>query len=144
MKIKLNAFIDLLPELARQVKASVQQELEQIAPQILETVQNKIGAYQEGWEPLADATQKEREEHGYSPDNPLLRTGNLRNSYSTHVNENQIIIGSFDPDAEYMEIGTTSIPPRPILLPAIHETLPAATQVLGAVVVKALSDKVKD
>lgn len=142
MKIQLAAFIELLPSLEKQAREAIQRELVAIAPQIVETAQNKIGAYQDGWAPLAQSTINERTHLGYSPDEPLLRTGDLRNSYEAIVSENHIVVGNYDPKAEYVEIGTATIPPRPVTLPAVYESLEQLQKSLGAAVVASLSDEV--
>lgn len=60
------------------------------------------------------------------PDNPLLRTGALRDSISFTVQRRAAIIGSASPVAHYQEFGTRStaqhisIPPRPFIGPAVY------------------------
>ena len=52
---------------------------------------------------------------------PLLRTGGLRDSISTHVEGAEATVGSVSPIALYQEQGTEHIPPRPFLGPAAFE-----------------------
>jgi hypothetical protein len=66
-------------------------------------------------------------ELGFSPpDNPLLRTGALRDSIDFTVEHRAAIIGSPDPVARYQEFGTQNtprhiaIPPRPFIGPAVY------------------------
>lgn len=58
--------------------------------------------------PLADATQVERARSGYSPDETLLRSGELRDSYHwAHVSPRKTLIGSGEEKAVWHEFGTT-------------------------------------
>ena len=57
---------------------------------------------------------------GFHPNEPLLRTGELRDSISTTapVDEGRAVcgyVGSKNPIAKYQELGTPRIPPRPFL-----------------------------
>ena len=81
-----------------------------------------IGEYQMGiggfpdWAPLAARTREEKIRKGYSPpDNPLLRTGQLRASIRFTVQGRSAIIGTDDPVGRYQEFGTARIPPRPFV-----------------------------
>jgi hypothetical protein len=142
MKISLKDFLTVLPTLEKQMHAAIQAELVAIAPQIVETAQTKIGVYQDGWPPLASSTQKDRENLGFSPDDPLLRSGDLRNSYNAIVTDHHITVGSSDTKAEYVEIGTATIPPRPVTLPSVYENLDELKEKLGQATVQGLSNKV--
>ncbi|TAL01842.1 MAG: hypothetical protein EPO08_09130 [Rhodospirillaceae bacterium] len=109
-----------------------------------EIARDKIGEYQgaigsfPAWAPLATSTVEEKTRLGYAPpDNPLLRTGELRDSIGTSV-ERAVptasvvaIVGSTSPIARYQEIGTTYIPPRPFIGPAMLEAEPAIADGLG-------------
>lgn len=50
------------------------------AQQIAASVKSKFGGYQPGWAPLKDATKAERVRKGYTPDDPLFRSGALRDA----------------------------------------------------------------
>jgi HK97 gp10 family phage protein len=85
----------------------------------------KFGEYQAGWAPLARTTVTEKERLGFSPpDNPLLRTGEIRESIGVTVSPPAVTIGSADPIARYLEVGTSRMPPRPFLGPAMIEARP--------------------
>jgi hypothetical protein len=80
-----------------------------------------IGTYDAGdWPQLLAATQRERERLGYPPNEPLLRSGELRDSIvSTILIEGHLgEIGSDDPVARWMEMGTGTVPPRSFLMTA--------------------------
>lgn len=78
--------------------------------------QAKIGHYQgavgdlPAWAPLSPATQADRIAKGYTPDDPLLRTGALRDAIEVRpIGDDEILVGVFDPEMETiaaaMELG---------------------------------------
>jgi len=82
-----------------------------------------IGTYRDGynWPQLADSTQEERARLGYPPNEPLLRTGELRDSIKHTVESADLgFVGTNDAVAKYQEFGTSKIPPRPFLGGALH------------------------
>jgi hypothetical protein len=111
--------------------------LETIGVTVENAAKDKIGDYQaeagpfEAWAPLTEGTQDERERKGYAPDEPLLRTGELRASITHRVEPPVVEIGSDDPIAEYQELGTKNIPPRSFLGGAAFEQAPKLTAELG-------------
>jgi HK97 gp10 family phage protein len=70
---------------------------------------------------------------------PALRTGELRASIGAHVEDvpGGVVarIGSTSDVAVYQEHGTTKMPPRPFLAPAIKELGPAINEEIAAAVV---------
>lgn len=78
-----------------------------------------IGTYDYGWPQLAESTQKDREAKGFSANDPLLRTGEMRDSIEHRVGlefGNVVgIVGTDNPIAKYQELGTAKIPPRSFL-----------------------------
>lgn len=86
-------------------------------------VREKFGHYQEAegpfprWAPLTDATMAEREREGYPPNEPLLRSGTLRDSYETDAGHMWAGVGSALPQAEGHELGIPSrgVPARSTL-----------------------------
>jgi hypothetical protein len=82
-----------------------------------------IGSYKNpAWPQLAESTQADRERQGFPADEPLLRTGELRDSIGAFVEMHgaggRAVVGSNDPVAEWQELGTSRIPPRSFLLAA--------------------------
>lgn len=124
-------------ELARQIRMlpiAVAAAGETIGEAAAEIARDKIGHYQprgafRAWAPLAESTVEQKTQAGYAPpDNPLLRTGEMRDSISGRVTMkgigkalSVIEVGSTDPVALYQEMGTDTIPPRPFIRPAIVE-----------------------
>ena len=95
---------------------------------LVSSARSLIGTEDEAWPPLADATVEEKQRLGYvgqvSETDPRLRTGQLRDSIEaksrvTTPGRGSVDIGSDDPIAEYQEMGTRTIPPRPFLSTAV-------------------------
>lgn len=106
--------------------------------------QERIGHYQAGWDLLQPATvaQKIRMEiapGGDGGDNPLLRTGDMRDSIAAESTDAGFVVGSAADVLAYQEIGTSRIPPRPVLAPALKHMAPFITTVLGRAVEKTLA-----
>lgn len=93
--------------------------------------QGAIGPYDK-WEELADTTKADRVAHGYSENDPLLRSGDLRDSISHEVNGASAVIGSTDDVMVYQELGTETIPPRPVLGPALLRKEKQVLNLIGA------------
>lgn len=107
--------------------------------------QGRIGQYQaatgpfDAWAELADSTKKDRVNKGYTPDDPLLRDGTLRDSIEVEIAPLEAVIGSKEDIAAYQEFGTATIPPRPFLGPAAFDNLEKIEKLIGKAVVQGLS-----
>ena len=94
------------------------------AQHIANAAKDRIGEYQDAtgpypaWVNLAPATVLDRIAKGFSPDDPLLRSGELRDSIKVVAEGNVAGAVSDDMVALYQEMGTATIPPRPFLGPA--------------------------
>jgi phage gpG-like protein len=101
---------------------------EKSAELIKADAQKRIGEYQDytgpfiGWAPLAESTVADRIAKGFTPDDPLLRTGDLRDSIEVSARGAEAVIGSRSEIALWQEVGTDKIPPRPFLGPAIYDS----------------------
>ena len=93
---------------------------------VLDTAKGLIGEYQredtgpfEPWEELAPRTKDERTYLGFTPNDPLLRTGELRDSYERTVSGREGAVGSNLEKALELELGlsggTEYLPPRSVL-----------------------------
>ncbi|KJH60941.1 hypothetical protein UF13_09150 [Pantoea agglomerans] len=95
-----------------------------IVKEIEETAKEEIGVYQpaygpfEAWAPLAESTKAERVRRGYSEDEPLLRSGELRESIQSEVVGLAAIVGTKSEIGLWQEVGASNIPPRPFIGPA--------------------------
>jgi HK97 gp10 family phage protein len=80
-----------------------------------------IGTYDYNWPALAEATIADRVAQGFAPDEPLLRTGEMRDSIEHRVETEGLgmktvgLVGTDNPIAKYQELGTRTIPPRSFL-----------------------------
>lgn len=118
------------------------------AESVKRDAQARIGHRQPGWQELAESTVAEKTRLGYAgvpvpggdgDQNPLLRTGDMRDSIKAEASAEGFVVGSADDVLAYQELGTSRIPPRPVLGPALLNTAPALTSVLGAAVEKTLA-----
>lgn len=88
----------------------------------------RIGMYQEAtgpfnaWAELATSTVSDRVRQGFTPFEPLYRTGELRGSIEAEVSGNQMVVGSKMDIALWQEQGTSKMPPRPFLGPALYDS----------------------
>ncbi|MDU3302770.1 MAG: hypothetical protein E7E83_15250 [Enterobacter ludwigii] len=116
--------------------------LEVVAKTIEEEAKEEIGVYQpavgpfDAWDPLAESTKADRVRQGYSEDDPLLRSGELRDSISHRVMGLAAVVGSTDDKAVWQEFGTDRIPPRPFIGPAYVKSFRKITEMVGFAVMK--------
>ena len=104
----------------------------------------KFGSYQRkagpfpAWKPLADDTKIIRVKQGYSEDEPLLRTGETRDSVSNEVSDSEAVIGSTKQEMIYHELGTKTEPPRPVFGPVAFESKKQVMKIIGSHMFNAL------
>lgn len=108
-----------------------------IVKEIEETAKEEIGMYQpafgpfEAWAPLAESTKADRVRLGYSEDEPLLRTGELRDSIESEVVGLAAIVGTKSEIGLWQEVGTDRIPPRPFIGPAYVRITDSLMEAIG-------------
>lgn len=118
---------------------------EKAAKIIQEDAQKRIGEYQDytgpfnAWAPLAESTQEDRVAKGFTADDPLLRTGELRDSIEVSAKGNEAVVGSVGDIALYQEVGTDRIPPRPFLGPAGYDSKLSIGEMAGETLVAWIS-----
>lgn len=135
-----------LEQFAREIASSARvlpRELEvrfkMVVEDIKETAKDELGVYQpvvgpfNAWAVLADATQSGRTRLGYTPNDPLLRSGELRDSIESEVVGLAAIVGTKSEIGFWQEMGTSKMPPRPFIGPAyvrkldsLHEAITVA------------------
>ncbi len=100
---------------------AIQQEAMEGATKIVEArakaivghYQNDTGPF-DPWRDLADSTIADKERKGYAPpDNPLLRTGDMRESITHDASPTRGIVGSDEDIALWQELGTHGPNPGP-------------------------------
>jgi HK97 gp10 family phage protein len=110
-----------LDRVVRDLPLAEQAILATWAVEVRDTAMEAIGTYKFKWPKLGPAAVAK---HG---DTPLLDTGALRDSIEITLEPKRAIVGTNNEYAEYQELGTSRIPPRPFMGPAaIH-----ATKVIG-------------
>ena len=115
---------------------------------IIETeAKHEIGTYQgqagpfEAWRELADRTKQERVELGFTENDPLLRTGALRDSIGIASGDGHAEIGSDSEIAVDQELGTRTIPPRSFLGGAAFRKAGQAVDVIAGSVANTLASQ---
>ena len=101
------------------------------------------GEYQPGWAPLAASTIADKVAKGFPVPSPLKRTGDMAASYKKEIDfaALAVIVGSEEKVALYQEMGTSRMPPRPVLSLAMKNALPHAAEVFGNIAVSLLTGK---
>ncbi len=142
------SFGDFALHLARQeitALVEVEKALDRVAKHVQDAAKAELGAYQpqkidyetgefsNEWDSLAESTKADRLKKGFTPDDPLLRTGQLRDSIERETQHFEAAIGVKDgPHVDYetgeiknvgdiavrMEYGYQWVPPRPFMGPA--------------------------
>ncbi len=145
--MNFDSFGDLAKEfgqMARKTPAASKFAMEHGGKAVERTARSKFGAYQEGWAPLATSTQVDRALLGFTSNDPLFRTGALRDAVKAHAVESKpgsysVFVGVKDGDVTLhssslmfgngqqrevdaasvmavQEFGNEHVPPRPIFL----------------------------
>jgi len=117
----LKQFARELSSASAKIAAELELGFHAIVTEIEETAKEEIGVYQpavgpfEAWAPLAASTKAERVRLGYTEDEPLLRSGQLRDSIESEVTGLAAIVGTKSEIGLWQEVGTDRIPPRPFI-----------------------------
>ena len=120
-----------LDELATTLPAAINATLRDAGAEMVDAARAKIGTEAPDWPALAPATIETKARRGQvgrvSPTDPLLASGELRDSFTAAVGNGVLIFGSTDPVARYHEHGTEHMPPRPVVAPIAAEAGPRIT-----------------
>jgi phage gpG-like protein len=142
----IEGFIARLAKMSVDVAIGQHKALEAAAKSVERKAKSEIGTYQEaigsfaGWDELMDSTKDDRVRQGYSEDDPLLRNGRLRDSISHETRALEAVIGSNEDVMVYQELGTDTIPPRPVLGPALLRKEDRIVKLLGNYTATAMLD----
>lgn len=124
---------------------SMKNGLEEAARRIAETAKDEVGHYQPSvgpfnkWDDLADSTEADKARKGFPADAPLERTGGFRDSWQFEVDGLEAVVGSKDEKAPWFEFGTTRMPPRPVLGPAVIHNGNFIRRIIGKAAVEGIT-----
>lgn len=141
----LQGFAAHLASLTVAVAAEEHHALERAAVIVEREAKAEIGVYQgqkgpfKAWAELAEATKADRVKKGFSENDPLLRTGDMRDTINHQVSGKEAHVGSDSDIAVYQELGTSRIPPRSFLGGAAFRKAPEVAHALGHDVVAVLA-----
>lgn len=82
-----------LESVRQRLPGAIADELEAQGAAIEASAKSKFGGYQAGWVPLAESTKAERRRLGFTPDDPLFRSGGLRDDVRHKVDGDTVFIG---------------------------------------------------
>jgi hypothetical protein len=137
-------FVDALQMMAADVRTVPLRAARTLAPVIVANVQAIMGT--SALQDLAPDTQTERVRAGFTPNDPLVRTGDLRESVvpfsapTSGVSALGVAM-TYDPVAEYHEKGTAHIPPRPAFRMGLLDSNRIAQTILSNLVGSALGKR---
>ena len=107
---------------------SIDRNLKNLGPDIVEAAcviicteaKKRIGVDHADWPALAPATIADRVRKGFTPNEPGLRTGAMRDSIGYTLSSTGLEgqVGSNDQNLVYFELGTSKQPPRSVLAAA--------------------------
>lgn len=126
------------------VKTAEHHSLKKVAQLVEDTAKAEIGHYQAAvgpfpaWAPLAESTEEQKAAKGYPAGAPLLGTGEMRDNITHQVEGEVAVIGSPDERMVYHEFGTSKMPPRPVLGPAVFSNKAKIEKIIGKAVVAGL------
>jgi hypothetical protein len=120
---RLSDLISDIKKEIRQVPIENAAVLTVLGFEVQEKVKSMIGTHQVFWKDLADSTVDQKRRKGWGkggdPSSPLYATGKYEESVQYRmVGKNRVQIFSDDEHAEYLEFGTSKMPPRSVFLPS--------------------------
>lgn len=113
--------------------------LEKAAQLVEKTAKERIGTEYEDWPELAASTLDEKARLGYSIPDPLLRTGDMRESIEHHTEIHEAEVGSNEDKAVWHELGTSRMPARSFLASSARDKEDEIVEIVGGAVVIALT-----
>lgn len=142
--LTLPQFAGLMTHIAASLPAARHAALEHACQVVEAEAKRLIGTYdaRPRWAELAEATKEDRVRQGFSENEPLLRTGELRESIHHTVIRDTGHVGSDDDKAVWQELGTVHIPPRSFLKSALVSEAPTIEHIIGRAIHAHLSSGV--
>lgn len=135
------AFVAHLQMCALKVPIAANESLEAACVILESETKKEFGVYQQEagvfdeWAELAASTKRQRLALGYTENEPLLRSGKLRDSITHEVEGLEAAVGSDMLIAVWQELGTWIIPPRPFLGPAAYRNQEQIKALIGLALV---------
>lgn len=126
------------------ITENLHKSLEKCAAKVEKVAKDEIGTYQASigdfpaWEPLKDSTESAKKRSGYEQNSPLLASGDMRDSIQSKTYGGEAVIFSSDEKMIYHEFGTSKMPARPVLGPAVLRSSEYIRRVVGQAVVRGL------
>ena len=114
--------------------------LTQAAELVEEDAKASLGTHQAAagpipaWSDLSPVTQADRVSRGFSPNEPLLRTGELRDSIDIDVFRDHAHVGSTHDGAPAHELGSDTVPQRSFLAGAAYRNEEEIAELIGQAV----------
>ncbi|MEC4591602.1 hypothetical protein VPG91_11440 [Nitrospirillum amazonense] len=132
------AFADRLGAVAAYLPPEVDRILETVGQKLEGVARAKFGVYQPGagpmpaWADLSPRTMLERAKLGFTPNDPLLRSGATRDTTGHGVDHGVLTLGSTSQIMPELEFGDRrrNVPPRPVYGPTMYENASYATRQL--------------
>lgn len=129
-------FAIFLGEMIIEVPHANHEALEGAAVIVETEAKRVIGTYDYNWPELADSTKADRVHQGFPENEPLLRTGEMRDSIEHVSDSREANVGSNNDKAVWQELGTSrGIPPRSFLGQAAVHKASEVVDEIGRVVV---------
>lgn len=153
MTMNFNSFAAFAVHLGKIPFKQVEKEGLEIAAKVIEAAAKKeIGTYQrddvgpfDPWKELADSTKADRLRQGYTENDPLLRSGAMRDSISHYIDPNghDAYVGSPSQILVWQEYGTDRIPPRSVLGIAAFRNKDLIKKLVGTLALSSLVNGVE-
>jgi phage gpG-like protein len=137
-------FIEHLVKLEAATHVTMRHALSEVGALLEKDMREQIGDYQGkagpyiAWAPLTPATEEIKARLGAPADAPLYRYGDLQKSFKHEVDGDDVIVGSTDPVMVYHEFGTSRMPPRPVVGPALYKHRVRIQEILGRALVEGI------
>ena len=142
-----NSLEELFDALPGAIDRGLRRAAEGIGQAVEQRAATRLGTYSgNDWPELEASTQAERTRLGFSPNDPLRRTGALAESIQHAVDPiaggYKTVVGSNEPQARIQELGGVNagswgqngakdLPPRPYLAPSLVESEDAIQQAVA-------------
>jgi hypothetical protein len=126
--VTFEQYADFLAGSARRAMPEIDVALARVGALARTMAVEYIGHELPSWPPLAASTVAQKQRLGFvgrvSATDPLLRTGEMRDSIAAEVVPYAVVVGSPLDKAMWQELGTSRIPPRPFLALAMQSAAP--------------------